>query len=208
MNIEQYIVGGMGVCCYLVSCEETGEAAVIDPGAEHERILAGIEEKGLKLKYIIATHGHPDHVHCVQALKDATNAEVIIHKAEGPFFEEPEIKGYFSHLEMNFCPEADIKVADGDVINIGKETFTVLHTPGHTPGGICLLTEGNVFTGDTLFVGACGRTDFPGGKHADLMDAIKTKLVPLADDIVVWPGHGYGGERSSIGFEKRTNPYM
>lgn len=208
MKIEQYVVGTMGVCCYLIFCEKTKEAAVIDPGAEHEKILTELKEQGLTLKYIIATHGHPDHVHCVRSLKEATDAKIVIHKAEGPFFREPEVNQYFSHLGMEFCPDADIEVVDGDTINIGEESLTVLHTPGHTPGGICLLTAGNVFTGDTLFVGACGRTDFPGGKPAELMTAIKTKLATLDDDIIVWPGHGYGGVRSNIGFEKRTNPYM
>lgn len=207
MKVEQFVVGSMGVCCYLVWCETTGKAALIDTGAEADMLLAEVEKAGLKLEYIISTHGHPDHVHCNRAIVEKTGAKIIMHKDEVSFFQEKATTDYFSHLGMEFSPPADIEVVDGDVIKIGDEELLVLHTPGHTPGGMCLLGGGNLFSGDTLFVGAAGRTDFPGGDYNKLMASIKNKLVVLDEKTIVWPGHGYGGVCSNIRVEKRTNPF-
>lgn len=207
MKVEQFIVGTMGVCCYLVSCETTGKAALIDTGAEAEMLLAEVEKAGLTLEYIISTHGHPDHVHCNRVIAEKTGAKIVMHKDDVSFFQEQEAIQYFSHLGMEFSPHADIEVVDGDVIKIGDEELRVIHTPGHTPGGMCLLGAGNLFSGDTLFVGAAGRTDFPGGDYPKLMDSIKNKLVVLDEKTIVWPGHGYGGTCSNIRVEKRTNSF-
>ncbi|WP_041278086.1 MBL fold metallo-hydrolase [Desulfotalea psychrophila] len=212
MKIEQITVGTMGVCCYLVSCEKTKKAALIDVGGDEDRVLAAIEKAGLDLQYIIATHGHPDHVCGNRRIQEATGAKIIMHALDAEFFAKAEVKDHFSHLGLEFSPPVDITVVDGDTINIGEVVLKVLHTPGHTPGGMCLYNndgpDGDLFTGDTLFVTAVGRTDFMGGNHQDLLNSIRTKLFVLPDETIVWPGHGYGGDRSHIGFEKRANPFL
>lgn len=208
IQVHQITVGSMGVCCYIVSCPETKLAGVIDPGGDVDRIIAIVKDLGLEIKYIIATHGHPDHVCGNRALKEATNAEIVMHKDDVEFFEKPEVTNYFSMLGLEASPPTDIAVEEGDTITIGACELKVIHTPGHTPGGMCLLNGKNLITGDTLFVGGLGRTDFPGGSQSDLIDSIRKKLLVLPEDTVVWPGHGYGGNRSTIGEEKRTNPFL
>jgi len=208
MIIKQIIVGSMVVCCYIVACEKTKKAAIIDPGGDEDKVLAEVESMGVTVEYIIATHGHPDHVCCNRKIQEVTGAEIIMHKADELFFGKDEVKNYFSMLGMEPSPAADRQVEDGDIIEIGEVKLKVLHTPGHTPGGICLYNAPDIFTGDTLFVGGIGRTDFPGGSHDQLISSIKTKLLVLPDETVVWPGHGYGGYRSTIGEEKVSNPYF
>ncbi len=208
MIIKQIIVGSMAVCCYIVACEKTKKAAVIDPGGDVDKILAEVDKMGLSLEYIIATHGHPDHVCGNRAIQGATGAKIIMHAADEQFFGKPEVKNYFSMLGLEPSPKADIEVAEGDEIHIGEVTFQVLHTPGHTPGGMCLYNAPDLITGDTLFVGGLGRTDFPGGSHEELLNSIRTKLLVLPPETIVWPGHGYGGNRSTIGDEKRSNPFL
>lgn len=208
IQVQQITVGSMGVCCYIVSCPETKKAGVIDPGGDVERILAAVKAAGFDVQHIIATHGHPDHVCGNRALKEATGADIVMHKADEEFFGKPEVSSYFAMLGLEASPPADILVEDGDLIMIGNEDLQVIHTPGHTPGGICLLNGKHLITGDTLFVGGLGRTDFPGGSQQELMDSIRMRLLVLPDDTVVWPGHGYGGNRSTIGEEKRSNPFL
>ena len=191
MIVKCFKVGWLSTNCYVVSCQETKEAAVIDPGLESEveaeLILSYIKQKGLKIKYIINTHGHPDHISGDAAVKEATGAPIIIHE-----------NGYDR-------VEADRKLQDGDIINVGNFKLFVFHTPGHTPCGICLLGDNIVFTGDSLFAGSIGRTDFPGGSFQQLMTSIKTKLLPLPDSFKVYPGHE---SFSSIGEEKKYNPFL
>jgi glyoxylase-like metal-dependent hydrolase (beta-lactamase superfamily II) len=208
MFIKQLTVGQMGVCCYIVGCTKTGKCAVIDPGGDEERILAEVKRAKLTIEYIIATHGHPDHVCGNRRIKEASGASIVMHEADAVFFARPEVIKYFSMLGLESSPPADIQVLGGDVITIGEEKLQVIHTPGHTPGGICLYNAPDLFTGDTLFVGGLGRSDFPGGSDRELIASITTKLLILPADTVVWPGHGYGGNRSTIGEEKRTNPYI
>ncbi len=208
MRIEQISVGAMQVCCYIVSCENTNDAAIIDSGGDENVILDRCLENDLNIKYIIATHGHPDHVCGNGFLKDKTGARIIMHKEDAEFFWKPEVRNYFSMLGLPESPEPDILVADGDTITIGDEELQVIHTPGHTPGGICLYNTPDCFTGDTLFAGGVGRTDFPGGSVHELMNSIKSKLLVLPPDTVVWPGHGYGGSRSTIAEEAKSNPFL
>lgn len=198
----------MGVCCYIVSCEKTNKAAIIDPGGDEEKILDACKRDNLEIIYIIATHGHPDHVCSIGPIQKATGAKIIMHKDDAEFFGNPEVKGFFSQLGLAESPPPDILVEDGDTITIGDETLTVIHTPGHTPGGICLYNTPDCITGDTLFVGGVGRTDFPGGSMSELSHSIKSKLLILPPNTVVWPGHGYGGSKSTIGEEARSNPYF
>lgn len=208
MIIKQIIVGSMAVCCYIVACEKTHKAAIIDPGGDEDKILAEVENMGVSVEYIIATHGHPDHVCGNRKIQQATGAKIIMHAADERFFGKSEVKNYFSMLGLEASPAADIEVEEGDEIIIGEEKFQVLHTPGHTPGGMCLYNAPDLITGDTLFVGGLGRTDFPGGSHEDLLTSIRTKLLVLPPETIVWPGHGYGGHKSTIGEEKRSNPFL
>lgn len=208
MIIQQIIVGTMAVCCYLVGCEETKLAAVIDPGGNEEQILAAAKTAGLTIKYIINTHGHADHDCGNGVIKAATGAKIIIHAQDAEFFARPEIKDYFSVLGLPASPPPDQTVADGDIIEVGKVKLTVIHTPGHTPGGICLYAAPHLFTGDTLFVGGVGRTDFPGGNTATLMKSIRQKILTLPGVTKIWPGHGYGGNSSTIAREAKSNPYL
>ena len=208
MILHQFVVGSMAVCSYIVGCEETKKAAIVDPGGDEELLLAEIEKLGLTVEYIIATHGHPDHVCGNRKLQEATGAKIIMHTADVDFFDKPEVKEYFSMLGLEPSPPVDIKVNAGDDIHIGNVALKVIHTPGHTPGGICLYCAPNIITGDTLFVGGLGRTDFPGGSHEDLLESIRTHLLTLPGETVVWPGHGYGGSQSTIGNEAASNPFL
>jgi hydroxyacylglutathione hydrolase len=208
MRIEQIPVGMMQVCCYIVSCEETNEAAIIDLGGDEDKILHRCRASNLQVKYIIATHGHPDHVCGNSRLKEETGAQIVMHKDDAVFFQQPEVRNYFSMLGLPESPPPDILVEDGDPITFGREQFRVIHTPGHTPGGMCLYNPPDCFTGDTLFAAGVGRTDFPGGSSRELMDSIRTRLFVLPPETIVWPGHGYGGSKSTIGEEARSNPFL
>ncbi len=208
MLVKQITVGSMAVCCYLVACEETKKAVVIDPGGNENDILALIDNEGVKLEYIVNTHGHPDHVCAYGPLQKATGAPIIMHEDDVDFFAKSDVKDYFSMLGLAASPPPDKRVKDGDYIKFGNVSLEVIHTPGHTPGGICLYSAPHLFTGDTLFVGAVGRTDFPGGDMEAFMRSIRERLLGLPDETIVWPGHGYGGSQSTIGAEKRSNPYI
>lgn len=208
MRIEQIPVGMMQVCCYIVSCEETGEAAIIDAGGDENLILDRCRKNSLQVKYLIATHGHPDHVCGNHRIKEATGAQIVMHGDDAVFFWQPEVQSYFSMLGLPESPKPDILVKDGDIITFGNEQLRVIHTPGHTPGGMCLYNPPDCFTGDTLFAGGVGRTDFPGGSSGELMESIRHRLFSLPPDTVVWPGHGYGGSKSTIAEEARSNPFL
>ena len=198
----------MGVCCYIIGCAKTKRGAIVDPGGGEKTILATVREMGLGIDYIIATHGHPDHVCGNRIIQEATGARIVMHEDDASFFSKKEIQSYFSMLGLEASPPVDITVKDGESIKIGEEELRVIHTPGHTPGGICLYNPPDLITGDTLFVGGLGRTDFPGGSHQQLIDSILGRLMILPEETIVWPGHGYGGSRSTLGEEKRENPYI
>jgi glyoxylase-like metal-dependent hydrolase (beta-lactamase superfamily II) len=208
MLIRQMTVGSMAVCCYLVTCEKTRKAMLIDPGGDEKEVLAMIDKEKATLEYIVNTHGHPDHVCGNGLIRKATGALIVMHEKDAAFFSLPETQHYFSMLGLPASPPADKLVKDGDILRVGSLAFEVIHTPGHTPGGICLYSAPHLFTGDTLFVGAVGRTDFPGGDMQAFMQSIRQRLLTLPDETVVWPGHGYGGSRSTIGEEKRSNPFI
>ena len=208
MILKQLTVGSMGVCCYIIGCEKTKRGAIVDPGGGEKTILATVKDMGLGIDYIIATHGHPDHVCGNRIIQEATGARIVMHEDDAAFFFKKEIQNYFSMLGLEPSPPVDITVKDGESITIGEEELRVIHTPGHTPGGICLYNPPDLITGDTLFVGGIGRTDFPGGSHQQLIDSILGRLMILPEETVVWPGHGYGGSKSTLGEEKRENPYI
>ena len=208
MHIHQMTVGMLQVCCYILTCEATREAVIIDPGGEDEQVIAYCDGNDLRVRYLVATHGHPDHVCGNGPLKKAFGAQIVMHTDDALFFWQQQAREYFSMLGLPESPKPDRLVADGDTIAFGQERLQVLHTPGHTPGGICLYSAPNCFTGDTLFAGGVGRTDFPGGSTPALAQSIRSRLLTLPPETIVWPGHGYGGLRSTIGDEARENPFL
>ncbi|MBU3933001.1 MAG: MBL fold metallo-hydrolase [Proteobacteria bacterium] len=208
MFIEQRQVGQMAVFAYLVGDENSGEALIIDPAAETEAIIAAAEKKKVKIKYIVNTHGHVDHIGGNVDMKKATGAAIVIHEDDA----EMLVATPATMLRMfgaKQSPPADRTVRDGDLIEVGTITLQVIHTPGHSPGSIVLHTDGYAFTGDTLFVEAVGRTDLPGGSEVVMYDSIQRKLCTLPDETVVLPGHNYGSTpTSTIGHEKKFNPFL
>lgn len=205
MIIKDLTVGPIMANCYIVGCEETKAAAVIDPGDEADRILMVLAEAGLTVKAIINTHGHFDHVGANQRMKEVTGAELLIHSLDAPMLSQLSATAASWGMSSDNSPAPDRMLADGDVVPVGNIVFTVIHTPGHTPGGISLHADNAVFVGDTLFAGSIGRTDFPGGDFGVLKASIQGKLFTLDDDVTVYPGHM---GLTTIGREKRTNPFV
>lgn len=191
--------------CFIVGCENTKSAVVIDPGDEVNKILLALADSKLTVKYIINTHGHFDHVGANKRLKDATGAPILIHKSDAGMLAQVSVSAMAFGMSGEDSPPADRTIAEGDKITFGDITLTVLHTPGHSLGGVSLHSDGVVFVGDSLFAGSIGRTDFPGGNYDTLITSIKTKLFPLGDDVVVYSGHG---PATTIGREKRFNPFL
>ena len=180
--------------------------ALIDPAFDTKKILGEIEAHGLSVTHVINTHGHGDHTAGNAAIIKATGAKLLIHEADAKRLGNLLNTSFSRLLGGTGSPKPDVLLKDGDIIAIGSVKLTVLHTPGHTPGCICLLANKNVFTGDTLFVGAVGRTDLPGGSIKVMASSIKQKLYTLPDETVVWPGHDYGlAPQSTIGRERKTN---
>jgi glyoxylase-like metal-dependent hydrolase (beta-lactamase superfamily II) len=209
MYIEQIKVGYMDVFCYIVACPVKKEALVIDPGGNEEDIVERIDQNEFVLKYIVNTHGHGDHTCGNARMKELTGAEIIMHEEDDRLFNSPEGQIMARQLGFVLSPHADKFVKDGDEIAVGDVILKVIHTPGHSPGGICLLGDGNLFTGDTLFVGGIGRTDLPGASMAQFMNSINKRLLTLPIETIVWPGHDYGDKPSStIGIEKWSNPFL
>jgi hydroxyacylglutathione hydrolase len=253
--VRKFVVGLVPTNCYLVACDESKDAMIIDPGhlkGEEREILHEAVEHHLKIRYIVNTHGHPDHTSGNREIKKETGARIMIHEADNDWLanvfemfaemvgadktaatiqsplactrchtantelEKFAIQGMivihckkcgFSP-EIPISPPADILLKDGDTFLLGNLQFKVLHTPGHSAGGICLYcaTENVAFVGDTLFKGSIGRYDLPtGGSEKKLMESIKTKLLMLPDETVVYPGHG---EQTTIGEERRDNPFL
>ncbi len=207
MYIEQMKVGPMAVFSYILGCETEKEALVIDPAGSERKILERIKDLGMTLKYVVNTHAHADHTCGNRAILSKTNAQLIIHEGDAEQLTSGKNKAFSMALGKKPSPAPDIRVTDGDIINIGKETLRVIHTPGHSSGGMCLYCDGNLFTGDTLFVGAAGRTDL-GGDLGTLVLSLK-KLLALPPETIVWPGHDYGDKQhSTLAHEKATNPYI
>ena len=171
---------------YVVADDSTNEAAIVDPSLNAEAIVQVVEDHGLNVIYIVNTHHHPDHTAGNENLKQRLHAKIVAH-------EESSVK-------------KDIGVRNGEILRLGRVSIRVIHTPGHTPDSVCLLVDGKLLTGDTLFVGECGRTDLPGGSPSDMFRSLFEKLMKLDDDVKVYPGHDYGSNPSStIGKERRTN---
>jgi hydroxyacylglutathione hydrolase len=187
--LRKLAVGPYQTNCYILACKETLEGVVIDPGDEVLRITREISENEIRIQKILITHGHIDHIGGVGDLKRITKAPVLIHPLDASALPMP--------------PDGSLQ--EGQKIQVGAYTLSVLHTPGHSRGAVCLLAPGAVFTGDTLFAGSVGRTDFPGGSHEMLVDGVRKKIFPLGDELRIYPGHG---PASTIGAERRTNPFF
>ena len=210
MEVVQLLVGYMDVYAYLIGCPETKKALVIDPGGDSKKIKAEADKKGWEIIYIVNTHIHPDHTADNAALKALTGAKLLVHKAEAQQLVSREMQSFSTSMGCAPSPGADEALEDNQVISLGPNCeLKVLHTPGHSPGGICLYFDGHVFTGDTLFVGAVGRTDFPGGSWPLMLKSIQERILTLPPDTVVWPGHHYGPTNSStVQREAMTNPFL
>jgi len=187
--LRKVVVGAYQANCYILGSRGTNDGMVIDPGDEVFRIVREISSQKLAIRYIVFTHGHFDHTGGAAELKKITRAPVLIHALDAS--------------GLGFSPDGYLE--EGMKITLGDYTISVIHTPGHSPGGICLHAPGAVFTGDTLFAGSIGRTDFPGGDHRLLIEGVRKKIFPLGDDLRVYPGHG---PASSIGTERTRNPFF
>ena len=200
MIIKSLPVGPLYTNCFIIGCEDTKEAAVVDPGGDSDKILMSLADDKLTLKYIINTHGHFDHVAGNKMLKEATGAKILIHEEDATLLTTPSMG-----LSADNLQAADEFMKDGDKITFGNITLEVIHTPGHTLGGVSLYTDGHVFVGDTLFAGSIGRTDFPGGNYDTLINSVKDRLFPLGDEVMVYSGHT---AETTIGNEKKYNPFF
>lgn len=198
-------VGHLGTNCYIVTCPETKQTAIIDPGGNAEEIIAYLNREQCNPVCIVNTHGHADHIAANHKVQQATGAPVMIHEADAGMLTSSTLN-LSAFIGAGFTSDpADRILKDKDTIQVGTLQFVVLHTPGHTPGGICLYSDGILFSGDTLFQQSVGRTDFPGGSMGKLVSSIKNKLFVLPPETKVFPGHG---PDTTIAWELSNNPFI
>ena len=205
MIIKNIVVGPLEVNCYILGCEDTKEAAIIDPGDNADEIISNIEKEGLNPKFIINTHAHFDHIGGVKVIQDHFKIDFILHEGDLFLVENASEQATAFGLKPISKPEVNKNVTNGEKVILGNKFITVIHTPGHSPGGVCYYSGNNVFVGDTLFAGSIGRTDLPGGSYDTLINSIKENLFPLGDSTIVYPGHG---PSTTIGNEKEHNPFL
>lgn len=207
MKIVSLTVGPIMENCYIIYDEQSLEGIIVDPGDEAGRILETVHNLNLTIKYIVNTHGHADHIGANKELGEKLQAKLAIHANDAAMLTDPQLNlsvaGYMGRIIIS--QPADILLHEKDIISFGNCRFKVIHTPGHTPGGICLVGEGIVISGDSLFAGSIGRTDFPTGSLTDLVSSLKEKIMTLDPAMQVFPGHG---GTSVIGWEKQNNPYL
>lgn len=203
-TVDYLTVGPFSENCYILSTQNS-DAIIIDAGDEAHQIIEFIKEKELKPLAIFSTHAHLDHVDAVGELKNHFKIPFYLHKGDLVMLKSIKQQAASVGLECNFPPVVDKFLEDSETMTLGKFKIKVLHTPGHTPGGSCFLIEDMLFSGDTLFAGSIGRTDFPGGSYDALIDSIQKKILPLGDDIKVFPGHG---RSTTIGEERRSNSFL
>lgn len=207
MVVHTVVVTEFMTNCFIVGDEAAKEAVVIDPGGEGQKILKEIEKMGVNVKAVLNTHAHVDHIGALKDIKNVLGAEIMLHEAELPVLKTASRMARLFGISIDEPPEPDRFLVEGDEISCGSITLKVIETPGHSPGGISLLTsDGKIcFVGDTLFAGSIGRTDLPGGDYHTLIESIKTKIIPLGDDVKVLSGHG---PATTVGVERRYNPFL
>lgn len=204
VSVTTIPVGPLGANAYLVL--SAGDALLIDPGEEPQRIAQAVKKSGAsKISAIVLTHGHFDHAGATADLHKATGAPVLLHRADLPLYRNASQQARLFGFPPFTVPEPGRLLAGGETIPFGRSLLKVLHTPGHTPGGVCLLVEGHLFSGDTLFAGSIGRTDLPGGSSREILESIRRQLLTLPDETTVYPGHG---PATTIGRERRSNPFL
>ncbi len=205
MFVKRLVVGYLAANCYIIGDTENKKAVIIDPGGDADEILAVVDECEFEVEYIILTHGHADHIAGLKKVKEATCAKVAIHEKDANMLLSAA-DNLSQHIGSGFVMSpADIYLYGGEKLTVGDLVLEIIHTPGHTPGGITIKINNMIFTGDTLFAGSIGRTDFPGGSYEQLLSSVKDKLLKQPDDVKIFPGHGPG---STIGQERKSNPFL
>lgn len=206
MIFERITAGIYATNCYVIGCENTKQGVIVDPGGDAQRIMQTVAKNGLDIKYIILTHGHFDHIGALQEVKAQTNAPVAIHTADAHMLQDPGQSLAALTGQNQGAMNADILLRDRSILEVGDLSLEILHTPGHTAGGICIKIGRDVLiSGDTLFEGSIGRTDLPSGDYDSLINSIKTKLMVLEEGTKVYPGHGGA---TTIAGEKKSNPFI
>lgn len=203
---ERLVVGPLQTNCYLIRDRSAHSGVIVDPGGDADLIEARVRALGMRVETILATHGHPDHVFAAGALARILGVGIAMHEADVPILQQslPIAEMFYDmRLFESFTPDRFLR--EGDVVPVGGSKLRVLHTPGHSPGGICFLADDAVFCGDVLFAGSVGRTDLPGGSFEQLTDSLRDRVMCLNDAIVVYPGHG---PQTTIGAERRSNPFL
>lgn len=205
LELSRHTLGPFAQNCYLLVGPSGRRAAIVDPGLESESLLELLERRGIELEWIVNTHGHLDHVAGNRFFKERTNARLIIHPQDAPFLDHVRQSGARFGLDLEDSPPPDANLADGEPFRFDGLEFEVIHTPGHSPGGVCLRRGRTMLVGDTLFQGSIGRTDLPGGAHGQLVRSIRERLFALPGETVCYPGHG---PETTLSEERRHNPFV